>query len=94
MEDRINFYSLKDVGMNFFCPPFLASSDVEAKRMVRDAIEPNSTLARFPRDYHLYRVGSMSSENGIDDNSTVCLCSVNDLIRPEILETTNIPQEV
>lgn len=83
-EQRINFYSIKDVGMNFFCPPFLAHSDDDAKRMVRDSIEPDSVLSRFPRDYHLYRVGSMSSVAGIDNNVQECLCSVNDLIRDEV----------
>ncbi len=90
---RINFYSIKDVGMNFFCPPFLANSDDDAKRMVRDSIEPNSVLSRFPRDYHLYRVGSMNSRSGIDNNDLLCICSVNDLVRPEVLAETTIPGE-
>lgn len=83
-EQRVFFYSIKDVGMNFFCPPFLANSDIDAQRMIRDSIEPNSVLARFPRDYHLYRVGSMSSVNGIDNNQMECICSVNDIIRAEV----------
>lgn len=83
-EQRLYFYSIKDVGMGFYCPPFLAHSDDDAKRMVRDSIEPGSVLSRFPRDYHLYRVGSMSSAVGIDDNTSECVCSVNDLIRDEV----------
>lgn len=94
-EQRVFFYSLKDVNMKFFAPPFLASSDVDAKRMVRDSIEPGSILSRYPADYHLYRVGSMSSLKGIDDGSQEMLCSVNDIIRDDVRCPDGIsPEEV
>lgn len=83
-EQRVYFYSLMDKPMGFFAPPFLASSDADAKRMVRDSIEPGSILSRYPADYHLYRLGSMSSVKGIDDGSQECLCSVNDIIRDDV----------
>lgn len=91
-EQRINLYSIKDVGLNFFCPPFLAHSDDDAKRIVRDSIEKNSVLSRFPCDYHVYRVGSMSSVKGLDNNTLECICSVNDIIRPEL--RADMPEEV
>lgn len=75
------FYSLKDVSLNFFLPPFLANSDVEAKRFIRDSIEPNSQLARYPADYHLYRLGVCTSDDGIVGNVKECICSVTDIIR-------------
>ena len=83
-EQRVYFYSLLDKPMNFFAPPFLASSDADAKRMVRDSIEPGSILSRYPADYHLYRLGSMSSVKGIDDVFQDCVCSVNDIIRDDV----------
>lgn len=79
--ERINFYSVKDVAMNFFCPPFQARSDAEAKALIRNSIEPGSVLSRFPADYHLYRVGSMNSSTGIDDCTAICIASVTDIIR-------------
>lgn len=79
--ERINFYAIKDVAMSFFAPPFLARSDGEAKSLIRNSIEPGSILSRFPADYHLYRVGGMNSQTGIDDCESVCIASVTDIIR-------------
>ena len=79
--ERINFYSIKDVAMNYFAPPFQARSDAEAKSLIRNSIEPGSVLSRFPADYHLYRVGGMNSQTGIDDCNAVCIASVTDIIR-------------
>lgn len=76
---RVNLYSIKDVDAEVFAPPFLAYSDTEAKQLVRDAIETNSMLHRYPTHYHLYRVAYMVPETGEVAAEKECVCSINDL---------------
>lgn len=75
----IYLYSIKDVDTSNFAPPFLAYDDVEAKQMVRDAIEPRSMLHLYPSHYHLYRVAVMESSTGDVTPDKMCVCSVGDL---------------
>lgn len=77
----INLYSIRDVDMGNYAPPFLASDDSEAKQIVRDAIQPGSALHRFPSSYHLYRVGTFNGDLGkMTDTATECIASVGDLV--------------
>ena len=77
--NEVRFYSILDVDMSVFAPPFMARSDDEAKSMVRDAIAEGSVLHRFPTHYHLYFCGTFDDKHGFVDSSLTCLCSVNDL---------------
>lgn len=88
---RVYLYSIKDVDAQVFAPPFLAYGDAEAKQLVRDAIEPNSMLHRFPLHYHLYRVASMVPETGAVEADKECVCSVNDLVY-RLPDTSVIPE--
>lgn len=90
MSNQIFLYSIKDVVMGHLAPPFFATSDISAKSMVRDAIEPGSVLSRFPRDYHLYRLGIVDEIHGIVSTTQECVCSVYDLARSETLVETSI----
>lgn len=77
----INLYSIRDVDMGNYAPPFLASNDTEAKQIIRDAIQPGSVLHRFPSSYHLYRVGTFDVDLGkMSDTTTECIASVGDLV--------------
>lgn len=77
----INLYSLRDVDIGNYAPPFLATDDNEAKQILRDAIQPGSALHLYPSHYHLYRVAVYSCDTGrIVDTEAECLCSVNDLV--------------
>lgn len=86
MTASIFLYAIRDVSIGHYAPPFLARSDSEAKAMVRDAMEPGSVLARFPRDYQLYRIGEMTEKDALVDNHCECVCSVYDLARREVIE--------
>lgn len=88
MIASIFLYSVRDVAIGHYGPPFLARSDSEAKAILRDAMEPGSVLARFPRDYQLYRIGEMNEKDGLVDNKCECVCSVYDLARREVIEAT------
>lgn len=73
-------YSIYDVDMGIFAPPFLASSHEQAMAMVRDAIDEGSVLHRFPSHYHLYYVGVFDSRHCFVETCQFCLCSVSDLV--------------
>lgn len=77
----VNLYSIRDVDMGVYAPPFLASDDAEAKQILRDAIQPGSALHLYPSHYHLYRVGTFSGTDGrVTDTATECIASVGDLV--------------
>lgn len=86
----LGLYSIKDKHIGMYLPPFLASSDDEAKRVVSDCIEPNSVLARFPADYQLVRCGVFNSRSGLsrnpEDNIPDVLCSITDIVRDQIID--------
>lgn len=74
-------YSVRDLDLGFFMPPFIANCDEEAKAMLRDAAEGGSVLAKFPASYHLYRVGSFDAkEKNPLSSDPVCICSCSDLV--------------
>lgn len=77
----INLYSIRDVDMGNYAPPFLASDDMEAKQIVRDAIQPQSALHLYPASYHLYRIGIFDGSCGrLVDTAIECIASVGDLV--------------
>lgn len=94
---QLFIYSIKDLTIGMFLPPFLAPSDDEAKRIVAESVEPGSIAARFPADYHLVRCGVFDSGIGLsrdpEDNVSDVLCSLTDIVKPAIIAET-IAQEV
>lgn len=95
-SSTLGIYTIKDKHVSMYLPPFLSSSDDEAKRMVADSIEPNSMLARFPADYQLVRCGVFDSKLGLsrdpEDNIPDVLCSITDIIRQKVLDGTSCRQ--
>lgn len=93
MKDITNtmcgIYTLKDKHSGMYLPPFLASSDSEAKRIVGDSIEVGSVLGRYPADFHLVRCGTFDSKLGIlrdpEENIPDVLCSVADIVREDVV---------
>ena len=59
-------YSVYDVkGENWF-PPFVASTDGAASRMIAEAARDlNTMLARYPGDHILYRIGEWDAVTGV-----------------------------
>lgn len=62
----MRMYSLHDTKAGRFTPPFLASSDEEAKRIVYMTASTGqaSMLSQFPGDFTLYMVGTWDEDNG------------------------------
>lgn len=51
-------YSVFDSKAETWLPPFLANADGEAARMIAQAaLHPDTSLAQYPDDYTLYRIG-------------------------------------
>lgn len=49
----------------FYSAPFAESSTAQATRAFSDAItSPNSTLAKHPKDFTLYELGTYDTESG------------------------------
>lgn len=92
MIASVYLYSIRDVAIGHYAPPFLARSDNEAKAMVRDALEPGSILARYPRDYQLYRIGEMTEKDALVSNVCECICSIYDLARRDVIEASETPE--
>lgn len=58
-------YSVYDTKVCAFTSPFFASTDGEATRYVRGAVEdPNTMLYKYPEDYTLFCIGSFDEESG------------------------------
>jgi hypothetical protein len=90
---KINLYSIRDVDMGNYAPPFLASDDMEAKQIVRDAIQPQSALHLYPASYHLYRIGTFDGSCGrLVDTATECVASIGDLVY-RLQSLVEIPRE-
>lgn len=58
-------YSVYDNKALQYHPPFFASTDGAAVRMIRDLVaDPNSSVGRHPGDYVLYCVGTWDDQKG------------------------------
>lgn len=80
MNNVALFYAIRDVDTGYFCPPFMATSDNDAKCMIRDSIEAKSVLHLYPSHYHVYRVGAFDGATGAMTPAFECICSVSDLV--------------
>jgi len=58
-------YGVKDVKASTFSPPFVARSNSEALRMIRQTMaDPKTTLAQFPSDFELWLLCSFDETSG------------------------------
>lgn len=61
----LNAYTIYDRKALQYHPPFFASTDGAAIRMVSDlAADPNTSVGRHPEDYVLFRAGGYDDSNG------------------------------
>lgn len=59
-------YTLHDVKALAYSPPFFATNDQVAKRMLADLVaDLNTTVGRHPSDYKMYKVGTFDESNGV-----------------------------
>jgi len=62
---RMNLYSVLDVQVKAFCPPFVAPNDGVAKRdFAYAANDPTTNVGKYPSDFKLFCIGSFDDEIG------------------------------
>jgi hypothetical protein len=60
-----NLYSILDTKSQLYSPPFVATNDAIAIRMVMDILRnPDNNLSRYPEDHQLMVVGFWDDING------------------------------
>lgn len=84
------FYSIKDKHVGMFSPPFLSSSDEDARKIISDAVEVGSILAKFPEDYILVKLAEFDPVKGFVSVESEFVCSMRDIVRNEIIDRTRI----
>lgn len=78
---RIKLYSIQDIIAEVFKPPFPASNEDHAKRMVKDAAK-GTQLAEYPQDFRLYCMGTMDDHSGIiSGQDPVWICNLTEIIQ-------------
>lgn len=80
---RLNFYSIHDTRAGVYIAPFVARSDVEAVRQLRNSLaDPqmaNSPMVLTPSDFFLTRVGSFDDESGAVAGDNLLLFQLSEL---------------
>ena len=63
---RLKVYSIHDVASKAYAQPFTQQADGEAARTFTDiAIDPQSKIGKFPKDYTLWRIGTFETNSGM-----------------------------
>ncbi len=80
---RLGAFSIYDVKVEAYGPPFYARTFGEAERFFRDILaDPNSVQGKHPEDYQLFRVGEF-------DQGTGQLLGVEEVTRVPVLEVSH-----
>lgn len=59
-------YAVYDVKSLTYAPPFLAQTDGVAVRMLKEAVDDNTTMVgRHPADFKLYCIASFDDQRGL-----------------------------
>lgn len=80
-------YALYDVVGMTYMQPFYFQHDAQAVRKIQDDMsEPNSYVAKHPKDYRLFKLGSYDLNVGelVGAPAPIFVCDVNSLVvKPE-----------
>lgn len=80
-QQELELYSIKDLKIGKFLPPFFASNREEATRLMREQVNYKSSLiSSFPSDYELYFLGTFTDFTGeiCNDNPEI-VCNLQAL---------------
>lgn len=88
ISNTIGIYAIRDGNIKCYCPPFFAPSDDEAKRMLADAAEVGSMLARFPEDYSLFFFGEFDSREGLTNPQESFIAAMSDILRSDVVKAS------
>lgn len=88
ITNKIGIYAIRDGNIKCYCPPFFAASDDDAKRMLADAAEVGSILARFPEDYSLFFFGEFDSRDGLVNPVESFVAAMSDILRDDVVKAS------
>lgn len=80
---RLVVYSVYDVAVGAFMPPFFLTANGQAMRNFGDAVaDPQSPLSKHPGDYKLMRLAEWDDSSGafISEGNPVQLCTGSDFV--------------
>lgn len=64
-KTRLQAFSIRDLVANLYAPPFfMPNVGMAVRAFGEDCKNPNSNLAKFPKDFELYHVGAYDEETG------------------------------
>lgn len=80
-QQELELYSIKDLKIGKFLPPFFASNREEATRLMREQVNYKSSLiSSFPSDYELYFLGTFTDFTGeINNDNPAIVCNLQAL---------------
>lgn len=63
---KVRVYSIYDEKSLTFAPPFIASTDGVAMRMLKELVDDNNNMVgRHPSDFRLYCIGIFDDQRGL-----------------------------
>lgn len=80
---KVFAYSIFDDAVKKFNQPFFARTASEMYRIMDDVLrDPNSQLARHPKDFFIYKVGEFDLETGLFDapDHPSCIAPISDMV--------------
>lgn len=84
---KYNLYGLRDRLINYYCKPFMTSSDADAMAAVAFIInngESNEPLSLTPEHFELWRLGEIDQQTGQIAPQREFLCDAASLLRPSV----------
>lgn len=74
---NISIYSIRDIKVNAFRPPFTARNAAEAQRILSGALTQKNQLSEYPQDFDLYYIGELNDTSGqLDGVKPELICSL------------------
>ena len=90
LTTKIKIYSIKDLKEGKFAQPFYFINDAMAKRALFGSVnygeKGKSTLADYPTDYDLYKLGEYDEKTGELKTDIKFICNAGDLKNKEYKE--------
>jgi len=74
---NISIYSIRDIKVNAYRPPFTARNSAEAMRILSGALQQQNQLSEYPQDFELYYIGELNDTSGqLDGVKPELICSL------------------
>jgi len=61
---NISIFSIRDIKVNAYRPPFTARNAAEAQRIIAGALTQKNQLSEYPQDFELFYIGELNDTSG------------------------------